>query len=315
MSEYDHPLLDKWRFYLKDYESPDSFINWGYYSLISSVLQRRVWMDEEPRQLYANQYVLFCGPPATGKTMIIAVNASFLRHTEFTMFKDGNNMEIQQKIPTAPDSITLEALTQKLSGYYQRHLKYKKEDGSSALYVHSSLQFLCEELGVLLRKHTDDMINVLIQGYDSRQLERVTKWSGSDAVKNICLGILAGTTPKWVSDGIKFGMFDTGFLSRFITIYEPKPRFYREHPGFNAEQRVAWQEIFDHIKKVSEEFGQCKLSTEAAAWKKEYYESGGLVRDRVNLDATLDHYYGRKHANWKKMCMILHFLNLILKKK
>ena len=36
--------IEKWRHFLKDLESPDMFVDWGFYSMIATALQRRVWL-------------------------------------------------------------------------------------------------------------------------------------------------------------------------------------------------------------------------------------------------------------------------------
>lgn len=300
------PLFDKWQFYLKDYESPNRFIEWSYYALISAALQRRAWLDEEPRLCFPNMYILFVGPPACGKSLTIAAVADVLRKPQLVLVEP-TTKKLISTIPVAPDSITLEGLTRQLVSDHVRFHPFKRDDGKDGLYPHCSLQFLCEELGVLLRQHTKDMVNVLIQGYDARHLERATKGAGTDAVKNICLGMLAGTTPDFLRDAAVDKLIGVGFISRFIVIYESGPRFLRDHPGFSEEQRKAWLDIFTHIKdKVVKEYGAFKFSAEAEEWKKNYYESGQLIVHRANHDITLDHYYSRKHLLWKKLCIILH---------
>lgn len=70
--DYNPPkLLEAWRFYLKDCESPDSFIDASFYYLISAALQRRVYLGSDEKPLFPNLYVIFVGPPAVGKGQVI----------------------------------------------------------------------------------------------------------------------------------------------------------------------------------------------------------------------------------------------------
>ena len=64
--------IEKWRYFLKDLESPDLFIDWGFYSMISTALQRRVWLFPDTFTLYPNLFVLLVGPPAAGKSRVIS---------------------------------------------------------------------------------------------------------------------------------------------------------------------------------------------------------------------------------------------------
>jgi hypothetical protein len=56
---------------MKDIVSPDSYIDMGFYYMISAALQRRVWEGSVERPLFPNLYVLLVGPPACGKTQLI----------------------------------------------------------------------------------------------------------------------------------------------------------------------------------------------------------------------------------------------------
>lgn len=263
-------------------------------------------MDAEDRALYGNEMFLFVGPPATGKTMIIKVVNKIYDH-ELMMQACPVTKDFQPKLNTAPDSITLEALTHHLARTYKRYHKFSFE-GKDKFYIHCSLTFLSQELGVLLRKHTEDVINVINQAYDADKITRITKGAGSDEIRNVCLSMLAGTTPGFVKEALDHNMFDTGFTSRFIVLYENGPRFYREHPGYTPEQLQGKLDITNHLAKcVTNEFGEVTMSKECAAWKKEYYESGQFAADRPNHDQTLNNYYGRKHSHWKKLMQIMHF--------
>ena len=71
--------LGKWRFYLKDIESPDLFIDWGFYSLISAALQRRVWLYPDAMAIYPNIFTLLVGPPAAGKSRVISQIADIIK--------------------------------------------------------------------------------------------------------------------------------------------------------------------------------------------------------------------------------------------
>lgn len=72
--------LDKWRLYCRHIPSPDSFIDFGFYFMISAALQRRVWLGGTHKPLFFNQYVGLCGPPATGKGMILDPIKQFLTY-------------------------------------------------------------------------------------------------------------------------------------------------------------------------------------------------------------------------------------------
>jgi len=107
--------LEKWNFYLKDLESPQVFLDWTFYGMISAALQRRLWIGSfGKKEIYPNLYLIFIGPAGVGKS--IAANEAKSLFKSFDGFNDkGRPTSI---IKTAPDSVTLEALTRFLHNNY-----------------------------------------------------------------------------------------------------------------------------------------------------------------------------------------------------
>lgn len=60
--------------------SPNNFIDFGWYYLVAAALQRRVWCGPEHRQLYPNMYGILCAEPGVGKGDVIKPVATFLKH-------------------------------------------------------------------------------------------------------------------------------------------------------------------------------------------------------------------------------------------
>lgn len=74
--------LDKWRNLTRDLESPDSYVNMGFYYLISCCLQRRVWYGPDYQRLFPNVYFVLVGDAGVGKGLMISQINSFLRFFE-----------------------------------------------------------------------------------------------------------------------------------------------------------------------------------------------------------------------------------------
>ena len=81
--------LEKWRLYLRDFESPDLYIDWGFYFLISTCLQRRVWTSQGINAIYPNLFMLLVGPPACGKSRVVSMISDLIEDSALkTMSKD-----------------------------------------------------------------------------------------------------------------------------------------------------------------------------------------------------------------------------------
>lgn len=70
---------ERWLFYMKDFPSPDSFIEFGWYYIIAASLQRRVWIGPDHAKLYANIYPILVGGPGVGKGLVIKQVAEILK--------------------------------------------------------------------------------------------------------------------------------------------------------------------------------------------------------------------------------------------
>ena len=107
-------IRDNWRLYLEDLESPDLYVDWGFYFLISSCLQRRVWTSQGINSIYPNLFMLLVGPPACGKSRLISMVSDIVQDAELQIIS-------KDKKGTAPlfeytaDSITAECLSEYLA--------------------------------------------------------------------------------------------------------------------------------------------------------------------------------------------------------
>lgn len=72
--------LEKWRLFTRDLQSPDSYINMGFYYLISSCLQRRIWYGPNEHRVFPNVYFIFVGEAGVGKGLVIGQVNYFLRY-------------------------------------------------------------------------------------------------------------------------------------------------------------------------------------------------------------------------------------------
>lgn len=306
--------LDRWRFYLRDIESPDCYIDWSFIHLIGSALQRRVWLYGDPQRmlpgsfsLFANNYIWLVGPPSTGKGRVIIQASSVIKHAKMTKVVQDTG-EILPLIPYSPDDLSLQALTQHMAEH-SKTKKFKvmvngKEE--ERVYMYAPCSFNIEELKVLFKDDNDKIVSALTAFYDSQNHRYRTKHQGDDDLKNLCVTMLAGTQPTTIRDLVKKGIVDIGMSSRIIIVYADAKRFNRQFPGINAEQSLAFDELLAHFKALTDIVGEVRLSDEASKWHKEFYEGGGLDV-KVNKSSVLDYYYGRKYAHWLKLAMALLF--------
>ena len=317
--------LEKWRKYTEDFESPNLFVDWGFYSLISSAMQRRVWLHSDPltglptqNSIFLNQFVVLIGPPACGKSRIIK-NVKALCENEKNK-RAILNMKTQQvvmmtnAITCTPDNITFEGLFEFLAKPDRIDAMLiptidKDGNAKEMAYSHNSATACLEELGVMFTKNAEDVASVLCQAYDAGGLFRWTKTQGKDIIVNVCVNFLAGTTTDAIRRMMASKVVEEGFSTRVIFVYADRPRFYRFSSPTKPEQQQAFNEVLDHVHYLATELkGEAKLSPETIVFMTEYYESRKLLEhERVNHDTKLNGYYGRKKMHWIKLSAIVHF--------
>lgn len=256
--------MQKWYNYTIGLPTPDSMVQWSWISLISSCLQRRVWLGSIDDPLFANNYIFFVSPPGVGKSLIISKVTDALRHWKLgdnqtimdSMFTEASHKaavesiaEIDKKaasgeehqsnnvqsdiiqpslFPVAPDATTYEALVLSFGKCFRR-VNYPRDnkDGSKGVgvYGHSSLSFLLKELASLLRKRTDDTVTLLLGVYDCpMDYEYNTVSRQSDRIRKGCLNILGATNPGFMNKIFNDGLIDDAFLSRSIFVFATKNR-------------------------------------------------------------------------------------------
>lgn len=321
-------LMDQWKTYTKDFESPELFIEWSFYSLISSALQRRVWNSNtntvtglpSHNSIFLNQFIVLIGPPASGKSrMIKNVKAACEHELNKRTILDSKTkatVMVLDAITCTPDNITFEGLFEFLAKPERMDamtIDVLHSDGSvkQSAYAYNAAAAMLEELGVMFTKNAEDVASVLCQAYDAGNMFRWTKTQGKDKINNICVNFLAGTTTDAIKRMLSNETVAEGLTSRIIFVYAPGPRFLRFSSPSTPQKDDAFIELVKHISKLATEVkGEIVFSPEAQEFIVKHYEAGNLtVHERVNHDKSLDQYFGRKKLHWIKLACVMHFAN------
>lgn len=313
-----------------------------FYYMIGSALQRRVWLGNSEMPIFANQYIILVGEPGVGKGLVIKPAIHFMSYHKAKrsgpMLADNleDSTELIQKyieeiktmqnksapasyieadpllFPIPATATTYEALT---LAHTRAHRWFKPPPEMrkyslvppSGIYGHSSMCFLLEELSSLFKKNTNSTVDLLLALWDCGNYTYATKHQGEDVIKNICLSMLAGTTPGFMRDTYNEKLIDEGFSARALFIFEERNRFdLYGIPDLGADQLEAKARILVRLKELSTFFGQAQLSPDGMALFKDYFERV-LPRHRINTNLKLQPYYSKKNMHASKLAMALHF--------
>ena len=299
--------LDRWMFYMQEISSPLEYIEAGFYSIIASTLQRRVWLGDIRTALYPNMYVLLVGEPGLGKGLVMKQVSQVIRFHKNRETEERIHGEFPLMIPVAADATTYEALVRAMSKCTKTY-QYR-EDEKLRIYTHSSLTFCLEEMASLFRKHTEDVANLLLVAFDCGDFIYDTKTQGTDKIKNCCLNFLAGTNPAFMKRVFSDELLSEGFSSRAVCVFAEESRFQKLFiPKFSPDQIECHQHILDHVGKLIKLYGQVKLAPDAERFMTDWWESKPT---RKNDSPKLKHYYARKNIHALKIAMCHHFSDSI----
>lgn len=298
--------FEKWQSYTDRLMAPHNYVTWGWLSLISSCLQRRVWLGTDNQKCFANQYIFLVGPPATGKGLIIKEHSAILRHYKRDDFKantDGYSKEDKAVIdavvesdntnavnaemgstnkqqgkevpllfPVAPETVTFESLIETIAASYRR-INFKTYDEKLGrekigVYGHCSTAFSLRELASLMRKRTHDTINFLLDMWDCPEPYLYkTKTQGADCIRRGCLNMIAGTTPSFMRSAFDDKLTGEGFTSRVLFIYATKNRQEQFFiRGLTEDEKICYEDILKHVLKLSTLYGAINYDAETRAF-------------------------------------------------
>lgn len=338
--------FEAWQLYNREVTSPQNFVDFGFYYLIAASLQRRIWRGPDHRKLYPNQYPILVGDPGVGKGLIIKQVAEFLNEhklrpggefkaidttapsasleiakeaiqsANFAIAANGAKHKIEEEpllIPVAANATTFEALTGACARATRtcvyRAFDHKLGKKREYMYRHASLCFCLEEISSLFHKEAAKVVNFLITAYDCGDYTYDTKTAGTDYIKGVCLNFFGGTTPGFIEASFSDKLLSEGFSSRTWFIHAQRNRKYDLwSPQLTEEQIAAKKQISEHIKKLTQLYGEIKFSQESIDWLRSWWKHSNESPDyvRPNTADKLNPYYSRKDIHAQKLAIAMH---------
>jgi hypothetical protein len=296
-----------WILYNANIESPDVYIDFGWYSLVSACLGKKVWIGDDTSKLSLNTYTVFVGTAGVGKSRVI----DRVKDLCLALKKDGAHVDEsvaldteELAIPVGPDDTSTSRLITvmaKMSNIY----KY-----GDKVYPHASLLICLSELASLFNGYDpQQVVEFLTLMFDCKPFRKETQIRAKETIRNGCLTVLAGTTPNFMVRCFDDGLIGEGISARAWFIWADKPRFLNFDSGkLDETQLQARGRILSHMHKLSTLVGPVQLSDDAYAYLKHWYEHDFNAHIH-NRSPKLVHYVARKRIHVQKLAA-LHMLSL-----
>lgn len=300
--------FERWRILTKNFPSPDSWIDFGFYYLISACLQRRVWLygeGEDGGELFPNMYVAFVGPPGSGKGLVLGTVARFLRFHKYEkggIIKTNTGHEKPPLFPLGADSVTFEELLSDVADSIRR---IPRPD--SSVYIHTSYAFVLEELDSLFKRKTLDVVAFLKNAYDCKSFDYRTKHQGKQLLRNLCVCFMAGTQPDFLFEARKNGIFGQGFASRTLFLFEEHERDSTFHISEKSPEQKQYEvELLAWIKRLAGLYGAVRYDAETYSFLESWYRDY-LLPTKDKAPPRMKEFYARMKVTMIKLALAVHF--------
>lgn len=272
---------ETWFHWYKQYtakqESPENFHLWTGIGVLLTALKGQVWIDVGTDRIFPNEYiVLVAGSAVCRKSSALGMGRAVL-------------LDLAVPPRTYAQKITPEALV----------LYLHECEGKAFIYAPEFSVFLGPEAG------KSGLLPILTDLYDC---PRKGRWSYQTVKRgnfvighDICINMLAASTPEWLRDTIPTGAIAGGFTSRILFVYGEAPRFRCAFPEFTEKELEAKDKVVDWLNKLADVKGPVTLTDEAKAVYSSWYQS------IISTSSELDGYFGRKHTHVLKISLALAF--------
>lgn len=240
-------------------ESPEIFHFWVGISLIAASLGRNVYLDRGYFELYPNMFiVLLAESEECAKSTAIKIGVNMVMRDDNM---EGCPMIFAQK---ATPQALVETLVDETG----------TPDADMVISKNAEVYVAASELAVFLGKKekNSELLTILTDLYDCPdKWAYKTRFKGWEQVVNVCLNLVAGTTPKWLRDTIPRDAIAGGFVSRLIFIYVSHTDRQFAHPEYTDVEEQLRIKLVHDLSLIRRMKGPFKWGAGAKDWYADWY--------------------------------------------
>lgn len=300
-------MLETWRCYNQYIESPETYIDFGFYSLVSGCLGRKVWIGDYSNKLHLNTFTVFVGPPGVGKSRI----TDRVRDLLYRVSKDGQIQDGEFERFPSPEILAVKVLPDKLTCPWLitglSKLGTSSDLPNGKILIHASAMICLSDMDSLFRGYeVSQTVGLITQLYDCQPYSSGTDKRGGEGILNGCLAILAGTNPTFMARCHEENILKEGFAARAWFVCESLPRFRLFDSNRNTEETIrAKRKLLEFILELSKLVGPIKFSEESFNALRGWYEKD-FGREIHNRSPYLVDYNERKKVHVQKLAALLY---------
>jgi len=288
--------------FLRDYaiisagnESPNVYHQWAALSTLSSLISRRVWVDQGVFRPYPNMYVFFVGDAGVKKSTAMNIARKLIREI--------------QTIPIAAPSVTKEALTQLMAekdSPCKKNFKHTFPDGKSTYIEYCHVSMFCNELVTMLNAggNAAGMVDFLTDIWDQDIFEIRTKHQGNDNIIGPYLTVLGCLTTDVMSNLMNSKIISGGFARRCIFVWSDDIGAPIYRPIVTDAQKEAWTRCIKRAQELQSISGEFTFSPAGDLFYKHWYEKHHYLKATIE-SPLLKGFYNSKAEYVLKIAMLV----------
>ena len=276
-------FLSDYREYTKGTEAHPTYHVYSSLVALSTIISRRVWIDQGYFQVYPNLYVILVGPAGNRKTSAMTPAKNLIRELGLPL-----SAECVTKEKLVLDIKDQERVCSALLGKHERQANY------------SPMACIVTELSQFFGAGGPAMSDFLTTIYDQDIYELRTKNKGSTTIPGPYLNLLACTTPDWITMYLRQDVISGGFSRRALFVFETEDAGRIAFPEITPEAAAAWHRLVAHGKALQEVAGPFAWDARAKEWYNNWY-----VNLANPVDPMTTGYYRSKHIQLLKLAMLV----------
>ncbi len=280
-------------------EPPLSYHTWVGLSILSSSLQRKVYMHWSHSKIYPNQYIVLVGPSGTArKGDAMGLGRPFMEHIG---------------LPIASQSITREALIRVMG---EGMTSYLDRDGK--LRYQAPITIVSAELTVFVGQKNLKLLGDLTDLYDSQDswtYETKHGYEGKkgsnqtkDSISGVCVNILGATAPDWIPTILPKEAVGGGWTSRVIFVVERGKGKIIANPNLTPPDEVLRDKLNKDLEQIHLITGEYLFDDEALDLYVHWYNNQEQKAKKGIFpitDGRFGGYLARRATHIKKVGMCL----------
>ncbi len=266
-------------------QSPESFRLWTGIAIIAGALERRVWTETDRGLLFPNQFIILCGFPASGKSLMVNQARRYWLGTT--------------GLHLGPDNPSRRSFLDTL-----QHSARDYTNGTGAV-IFSAMSLPSTELGVLFLNGDDDFFSTLTKLYDNEDQfsapRAESNRAGGVLIERPTVNILGGATPDFLGDLFPEVAWGQGFTSRLVFIYGAEIHDPTRDVFKKRSQKQIQDQLQVDLNRIFTLCGEFLWEQDAMDALNDWF---GQKLPPVPTHSRLTHYRGRRGPHVLKLAMI-----------